>query len=98
GGPVHPAENGEVPFFVDAGRIGADQEELRAVAARTPVRHGYRALGVGLGAVCLVGELVARATLSGACRVSTLQDEDPRIGQPMALGVIEVTLISERDE
>src|SRR6185503_12296814 len=75
GGPVHPAENGEVPFLVEAGRIGPDQEELRAVAARAAVRHGYRALGVGLGAVCLVGELVARATLSGACRVSTLQDE-----------------------
>ena len=76
-------------------RVGPHQEELGTVAAGAAICHRHHPFGVRLGPVRLVGELVARTTFAGPARVSTLQDEDPRISQPMTFRVVEVALLGK---
>ena len=97
-GGVHGAEDRVVGCLVQAGRVVPDQEELRAVGAGPGVGHRDHPADVGLGAVGLVGELVAGSALPGAGRIPALQHEDAGVGQPVAAGLVEVALAGQRDE
>src|SRR5262245_15430906 len=75
-----------------------DEEELAAVGTGPGVGHRHRAGRILRAGEVLVIELVSRSAAAGPGRIAALEHVDPRRGESVALGVVEIFLARQENK